>query len=150
MKHFGISVIGCMIMISCAGQRPTNLGVIRDRLTDCPSKPNCVGSQARDEDHAVAPFLYEGSKQSAFQRLKKAIESLERTTVIQESEDYLRMECKSAIMGFVDDVEFYFPDEKVIHVRSASRLGYSDLGVNRKRVERLRKLFAAELNDGQE
>jgi uncharacterized protein (DUF1499 family) len=82
--------------------------------------------------------------------LKKAIESLERTTVIQESEDYLRMECKSAIMGFVDDVEFYFPDEKVIHVRSASRLGYSDLGVNRKRVERLRKLFAAELNDGQE
>jgi len=148
MKYFGIPLIGCMIMMSCAGQRPVNLGVINGRLTDCPSKPNCVGSQATDEDHAVAPFLYEGSKQSAFQRLKKAIASLERTTVIQENEDYLRMECKSAIMGFVDDVEFYLPDENVIHVRSASRLGYSDLGVNRKRVEQLRKLFAAESIDG--
>lgn len=149
MKYLGISLIGCMIIMSCAGQRPANFGVINDRLTDCPSKPNCVNSQAMDEDHAVAPFSYEGSKQSAFHRLKKVLESFERTTVIEESDDYLRVECKSVIMGFVDDVEFYFPDENVIHVRSASRLGYSDLGVNRKRVEQLRKLFAAESTDGQ-
>ncbi|MFH2067254.1 MAG: DUF1499 domain-containing protein [Pseudomonadota bacterium] len=148
MKYFGIPLIGCMIMISCAGQRPVNLGVINGRLTDCPSKPNCVGSQAADEDHTVAPFPYEGSKQSAFHRLKNVLKSFERTTIMEENENYIRMECKSAIMGFVDDVEFYFPDENVIHVRSASRIGYSDLGVNRKRVEQLRKLFAAESIDG--
>lgn len=145
MKRFGASVIGCMMMVSCAGQRPANLGVQNSRLTDCPSKPNCVNSQAIDEDHVVAPFQYTGSKKSAFHHLKKVLESFERTTIIEESESYLRVECRSAIMGFVDDVEFYFPEENVIHVRSASRLGYSDLGVNRKRVEKLRKLFDAEL-----
>ena len=150
MKRFGASVIGCMLMVSCAGQRPANLGVQNSRLTDCPSKPNCVNSQTMDEDHAVAPFQYEGKRKEAYNRLKKVVESFERTTIVEESENYLRMECRSAIMGFVDDVEFYFPEEKVIHVRSASRLGYSDLGVNRKRVEKLRKLFDAELTHGQE
>ncbi|MBA4368803.1 MAG: DUF1499 domain-containing protein [Desulfobacterium sp.] len=131
-------------MVSCAGQRPVNLGVQSGRLSDCPSKPNCVNSQAMDDDHAIAPFQYKGKKKAAFNRLKKVVESFERTTIIEEKENYLSVECKSAIMGFVDDVEFYFPEENVIHVRSASRLGYSDLGVNRKRVEQLRKLFDAE------
>lgn len=150
MKRFGASLIGCMMMVSCAGHRPANLGVQNSRLTDCPSKPNCVNSQAMDDDHAIAPFQYEGNKIAAFKRLKKVVESFERTTIIEEKENYLSVECRSAIMGFVDDVEFYFPEENVIHVRSASRLGYSDLGVNRKRVEKLRKLFDAELNYGQE
>ena len=142
-------MIGCMLMISCAGHRPVNLGVHSGRLTDCPSKPNCVSSQAADEDHAVASFQYEGGRKAAFDILKKVVASFERTTIVEENDQYLRIECKSAIMGFVDDVEFYFPEEKIIHVRSASRLGYSDLGVNRKRVEQLRNLFDAELANGQ-
>jgi len=150
MKRLGISVVGCMMIISCAGQRPANIGIHNGRLTDCPSKPNCVSSQAADEDHAVAPLRYQGEKVAAFKRLKKIMELSERSTIVAESENYLHIECKSAIMGFVDDVEFYFPKEKVIHVRSASRLGYFDLGVNRKRVEQIRKLFAAELDDVQE
>jgi uncharacterized protein (DUF1499 family) len=150
MKRFGASMIGCMMMVSCAGQRPENLGVQNGRLSDCPSKPNCVNSRAMDEEHAVTPFQYEGKRKEAFNRLKKVVESFERTTIIEEKENYLRVECRSAIIGFVDDVEFYFPEEKVIHVRSASRLGYSDLGVNRKRVEKLRKLFDAEVSKGQE
>ena len=145
MKRLGISVIGCMIMISCAGQRPLNLGVNGGKLTECPSSPNCVSSQAADEDHQIAPLRYEGAKADALARLKAVVTSYGRTTIIEERDDYLRAEFKSAIMGFVDDVEFYFPDEHVIHVRSASRLGYSDLGVNRKRVEKLRKLFEADL-----
>jgi uncharacterized protein (DUF1499 family) len=150
MKRFGASLIGCMMMVSCAGQRPVNLGVQNSRLTDCPSKPNCVNSQATDDDHAIAPFQYKGNKIAAFKRLKKVVESFERTTIIEEKENYLHVECRSAIMGFVDDVEFYFPEENVIHVRSASRLGYSDFGVNRKRMEKLRKLFDTELTHGQE
>jgi len=150
MKRLGVSVIGYMMIFSCAGQRPDNIGIHNGRLADCPSKPNCVSSQAADEEHAVAPFRYQGGKRAAFKRLKKIVESFERRTIVEESDNYLHIECKSAIMGFVDDVEFYFPKEKVIHVRSASRLGYSDLGVNRKRVEQLRELFAAELTDVQE
>jgi len=150
MKRLGVSVIGCMMIFSCAGQRPSNIGIHNGRLGVCPSKPNCVSSQAADEDHAVAPLRYQGGKKAAFKRLKKIVESLERSTIVAESDNYLHIEFKSAIMGFVDDVEFYFPKEKVIHVRSASRLGYSDLGVNRKRVEQIRKLFSAELDDVQE
>ena len=135
--------IGCMMTIGCAGSRPDNLGISNGKLADCPSSPNCVNSQTGDEDHAVAPFTYEGSRQDAFNRLENAVTSLKRTQIVEERDDYLRVECKSAILRFVDDVEFYFPEENVIHVRSASRIGYSDLGVNRKRVEKLRKLFNA-------
>lgn len=144
MKQLGVSVIGCMILFSCAGQRPANLGIHNGRLAICPSSPNCVSSQASDEDHGIAPFQYQGEKEAALERLKRVVAGFDRTTIVSESEDYLHIECKSAIMGFVDDVEFFFPEEKVIHVRSASRLGRSDFGVNRKRVEQLRELFAAE------
>ena len=82
-------------------------------------------------------------------RLKRTIESIKNTTIIKETENYLRIECKSAMMGFVDDMEFYFPEEKVIHLRSASRIGYSDFGVNRKRAEKIRELFNAEANNEQ-
>ena len=134
-------MIGCMMTISCAGTRPDDLGVSAGNLADCPGSPNCVNSQAPDEKHGVAPFTYEGSREDAFSRLKKAVSTLKRTEIVEERADYLRMEVTSALFRFVDDVEFYFPEEKVIHVRSASRIGYSDLGVNRKRVEKIRKLF---------
>ena len=64
-----------------------------------------------------------------------------RTRILTKEEDYIRVEYTSRLFRFVDDVEFYFPEEPVIHVRSASRLGYSDLGANRRRVERIRELF---------
>jgi uncharacterized protein (DUF1499 family) len=76
--------------------------------------------------------------------LKTVIQNLERTKIITETENYLYAEFTSALMGFVDDVEFLLDDSaNVIHVRSASRLGQSDLGVNRKRIETIR----AKLNE---
>lgn len=144
MKRLFFVFIGCIMMTACSGSRPDNLGITNGILADCPSKPNCVNSQAADEDHAIAAFTYEGSREAAFDRLKKAISSCDRMTVVEEKDDYLHIECTSAIMRYVDDLEFYFPEEKVIQVRSASRLGYSDLGVNRDRVEHLRTLFNAE------
>lgn len=72
--------------------------------------------------------------------MRKVIESMERTTIIEQTDNYLYAEFKSKLMGYVDDVEFYLdPNENVIHVRSASRLGKSDLGVNRKRVEEIKE-----------
>ena len=112
-------------------------------LNACPKSPNCVSSGAGDTLHAIAPLTYSDSREEAFARLKKVLSAMKRTTIVAEKEDYLHAEARSLIFRFVDDVEFYFPvAEKVIHVRSASRVGYSDMGVNRKRVEEIREKFA--------
>ena len=122
-----------------AGKRPSNLGVRDGKLAPCPSTPNCVCSQSEDAGHKIEPLTYKSTPEVAFTQLKQAIASQPRTKIITESPNYLYAEFTSAIMKFVDDVEFYLDeDAKVIHVRSASRLGQSDLGVNRKRIETIR------------
>lgn len=122
-----------------AGKRPNNLGVRDGKLAPCPSSPNCVSSQSEDAGHKIEPLTYKSTPQVALAQLKQAIQSLPRTKIITETPNYLYAEFTSAIMGFVDDVEFYLDeDAKVIHLRSASRLGQSDLGVNRKRIESIR------------
>ncbi|NDJ23916.1 DUF1499 domain-containing protein [Nostoc sp. B(2019)] len=125
-----------------AGKRPSNLGVSNGNLAPCPNSPNCVSSQSSDATHQIAPLNFTSNPEGAIATLKGIIESLPRTKIITESKDYLYAEFKSALMGFVDDVEFYL-DRKanVIHVRSASRLGQSDLGVNRQRIETIRAQF---------
>ena len=122
-----------------AGQRPTNLGVQSGKLAPCPQTPNCVSSQSQDPQHRIEPLSYNSKPTEAMAKLKTVIENQERTKIITETENYLYAEFTSALMGFVDDVEFLLDDSnKVIHVRSASRLGKSDLGVNRKRIETIR------------
>ncbi len=125
-----------------AGVRPTNLDVQSGQLASCPSTPNCVSSQSVDAEHSIEPFTYSSSPRKAFSDLRTVIQSLDKAKIITETEDYLYVEFTSAIMGFVDDVEFYLDEgTKAIHVRSASRLGESDLGVNRKRIETIRAQF---------
>jgi uncharacterized protein (DUF1499 family) len=127
-----------------AGKRPTNIGVQAGQLTPCPGTPNCVNSQSKDAQHSIEPLTYNSTPQEAIATLKTVIESLERTKIITETENYLYAEFATKLMGFVDDVEFLVDNNaKVIHVRSASRLGQSDLGVNRKRIETIR----AKLNE---
>jgi len=102
-----------------------------------------VSSQSQDAEHQIEALPYEGSPAEAIAQLKTMIESLPRTQIIQITDNYLYAEFTSALMGFVDDVEFYVnPAEPVIEVRSASRLGESDLGVNRQRVEAIRTAIA--------
>ncbi len=133
----------CGVLISCAAKRPTNIGVVKGRLLHCPSKPNCVSSMSTDENHAIAPFTYTAEKDKAYEALLGVLSKQERATIVVKKGDYLHVEFKSRLFRFVDDVEFYFPEgEPLIHVRSASRVGYSDMGVNRKRMERLRSQFA--------
>ncbi len=125
-----------------AGKRPTNLGVNAGQLAACPSTPNCVSSFSTDATHQIEPLTYKVTPAEAMTRLKQVIQSQERTQLISATNTYLYAEFKSALMGFVDDVEFLLDDQaKVIHVRSASRLGESDLGVNRKRIETIRREF---------
>ena len=115
-------------------------------LPPCLASPNCVSTQATDEGHAIAPVRYRKSRAEAKEALKEVVRALPRTKLVQEDETYLHFEFTSLIMRFVDDVEFLFDDEaKTMHFRSASRTGYSDLGVNRKRMEEIRRLVEGKL-----
>jgi uncharacterized protein (DUF1499 family) len=125
-----------------AGTRPDNLGVKDGRFAPCKPTPNCVSSQAdpADSEHYIAPIVYRGTMDA----LRRAVESMQRATVIKEEGNYLYAEYKSALMGYVDDVELLLDESaRLVHVRSASRLGRSDFGVNRKRIEELRTLIGS-------
>ncbi len=129
-----------------SGQRPATLGVKDGQLATCPGSPNCVSSQANkaDAEHYIKPLAYSGNATGAIAQLKDIINGMERTQIIESSDDYIYAEFTSNLMGFVDDVEFYADAANgVIQVRSASRLGQSDLGVNRKRIEAIRQQFTA-------
>jgi uncharacterized protein (DUF1499 family) len=130
-------------LFSFSGKPPTDLGVKQGKLLACPNTPNCVSSQSTDAASQIEPLAYSGDSAQALANLKSVIEAMPRTQIITATNNYIYAEFTSALMGFVDDVEFYLDDAAgMIHVRSASRLGQSDLGVNRKRVEEIRSKFA--------
>ena len=129
---------------SALATRPENLGVHSGRLAECPKSPNCVSTQCTDAEHQIAPIPFAGSSAEATRRLKNALTTLPRTRIVTETDNYLHAEATSLLFRFVDDVEFYVDSTaKLIHFRSASRTGYSDLGVNRARMEKLRAAFEA-------
>lgn len=126
------------------GKRPTDLGVKDGRLKPVPGSPNAVSSQASGGYHAIAPLAYASTRERAMPALINIVTDTPRTHIVTQSPDYLYAEYASGLMGFVDDVEFWFePGAKLIQVRSASRLGYSDFGVNRARIEDIRRRLAA-------
>ena len=131
-----------LLMVGCSGTRPTTLGVREGKLAPCPKSPNCVSTQSTDVKHRIDPLVYMTSIEDARGRLLEIVRATPRTSLVAQEEDYLHVEYRSRLFGFTDDVEFWFDDEnKVIHFRSASRKGYSDLGVNRKRMEQIREQF---------
>ena len=141
LRQFAACVL-LMAVFSCAGTRPSHLGIKDSRLAACPAKPNCVSSDAADAPHAVAPFELLKPAGESWRSAQAAVAGMPRTTIITSTENYLHAECRSALFGFVDDLELHLrPAENVIAVRSAARLGYSDLGVNRRRVESLRRML---------
>jgi len=125
------------------GDRPENIGITDGKLAACPSTPNCVVSQGADEEHAIAPITYTGERATAKAQLVDILSVVPRTKVVEETDSYILAESESRLMGFVDDTEFYLPEnENVIQVRAAARMGESDLGVNRRRIEQIRLAFA--------
>ncbi len=129
-------------LFSFSGTRPDNLGVEDGHLIPCPESPNCVFSQSSDALHQIDSLSYKGKSLDAFEQLKTVVETMENTEIITENNPYLYAEFTTPIFGFVDDVEFYIDQgDHQIQVRSASRLGESDLGVNRRRVETIRAMF---------
>lgn len=132
-----------MTLLSVLARKPGNLGLHAGRLAPCPASPNCVCSQDGDEGHSIAPLSFTDPPDEAWGRLRTILAAWPRTRIVTDVDGYLHVECTSRVFRFVDDLELYLDrDAKVIHVRSASRAGRSDLGVNRQRVESLRREFA--------
>ena len=143
--EFFFLVFSVLFLTSCSGNRPENLGVTDGRFVPCPGSPNCVSSQSADEEHYIDPLVYEGTMTEAHEKLLAVLHSMKRARIVTQQDLYIHAEFTSGLFRFVDDVEFFFDDEhNTIHVRSASRVGYSDLGANRKRIERIRDEFSSQ------
>jgi len=145
-KKFLIVLAILILLTGCTGMIP-KLGIENGQLTQCPTTPNCVNSQAKDKKHYIEPIFITGTPLEIKNYILKIVNEMERSKIVMAEDNYIRVEFTSKVFRFVDDTEFYFPDTKskvvTIHVRSASRVGYSDLGVNRKRIEQIRSKLQA-------
>jgi uncharacterized protein (DUF1499 family) len=125
-----------------SGSRPKNIGVHDGQLKLAPSSPNCVNSQSASGYSKITPIAYTGDGKIALARIKTLVAATPNAKIVDSKADYLYAEFTTKLLGFVDDVEFYLDEMAgVIQVRSASRLGHKDFGVNRKRIESIREAF---------
>src|SRR5687767_7493298 len=148
MKILGVGlalllVVGYLVflaVLAARSRRVPRLEVREGRLKACARPSNCVNTQ--DAGGGFAPLRFTGSPAAAWQRLRTSVTGLPRTTVLTEADGYLRAEVASAVFGFRDDLEALLdPEAGVIHLRSASRVGLRDRGVNGRRIERVRQRF---------
>jgi len=136
---FSIFLTFILSFIIPATASASSIGIESGNLSSCPNSPNCVVSQNADAKHAIEPITYHIERDKARETLLKVLTVVPRTTIVSQTDNYIHAISKSRIFKFVDDVEFYFPSDKsVIHIRSASRVGDSDFGVNRTRLEQIR------------
>jgi uncharacterized protein (DUF1499 family) len=159
MKYLGILlalllVLGAALILAgqlgfLTGQTPADLGVRDGRLRPPSNTPNSVSSQAAlYPDHpqrayaAISPLAYTGNGEAAMQGLAAMVQATPRCILVTKQADYLYAQCSTALLRFTDDVEFWLDAKAgVVQLRSASRLGQSDLGVNRARIEAIRAQF---------
>ncbi|WP_321402328.1 DUF1499 domain-containing protein [Maridesulfovibrio sp.] len=120
---------------------PENLGINGGKLSPCPNSPNCVSSQENDKAHTVQSIKASGTNKQVIKKLRACIKQM-GGKIVSRSGPYLHAEFRSRWFRFVDDLECIYDEaEGRIELRSAARLGYSDFGVNKKRVEELRNRF---------
>jgi uncharacterized protein (DUF1499 family) len=140
-----ISIIGHNKKMNIfSDKRPKHISLNEpDKLAACPDTPNCVCSQLTKKQHSIPAIRINNNSQKPMLDFRNVLTEITGITIISATEDYLYAECKSPLLGFVDDLEFLLDHEKnVWHVRSASRLGYYDFGKNRNRIEKIRQLLA--------
>jgi len=112
-----------------------------DPFPECPSTPNCVSSLAGNPARRVEAFPVKGTPDQSMEKLAAIIRAMPRSTIVSASQERIDAEFRS-FLGFVDDLVLAVSaDKKVVHVRSAARSGSWDLGVNRRRVERIRRKY---------
>lgn len=152
MKNKMFPIVAFMIagiagLSGCAAAPPKHLLTPAGKLTPCPTSPNCVSSEEPERNnHYVAPLQYHTTKARAYHALLEVLQHMQRTRIVTKQADYIHATVRSAVFGFVDDVTFQFhPNEKRIDLKSASRLGYYDFGVNGRRAAMIHHRFNARL-----
>jgi len=156
ITYFSLGLLGLALLLPIAGRigwlagkAPDDLGVREGRLKPPSDTPNSVSSQANlypshpQQKYAyLPPFNYRGDSQQAMQRLAGLLSATAGCVMVKQEPVYLYAQCRTKLLNYTDDIEFYLDEQAgVIHVRSASRLGHSDLGANRKRIEAWRQRF---------
>ena len=140
-----LAIIFSVAISGCAELQRENKMSEPDCLAPCPDRPNCVSSDAEDARHAVAPMHLVADPAIGWTAIQEIINQMPRTTIVEANEGYLHATFKSRLWGFIDDLELKLdPQTKTISIRSASRSGSYDLGVNRRRVETLRSTLKAD------
>jgi uncharacterized protein (DUF1499 family) len=137
-------IVGALVFFTllwgCSGNKTEHSNNKSSGFLDCPDSPNCVSSLATDPKHRIEPFKLKKDYKTGWATIKRTVGSLPRTKIVRADNSDIHAECRSMIFRFVDDLMLHLnPSNGLIHVRSASRTGYSDFGVNRRRVESLRK-----------
>ncbi|MBL4795372.1 MAG: DUF1499 domain-containing protein [Pseudomonadales bacterium] len=147
----GLNLTAGVFLVTCINSTNVSAELMDNtRLTDCPKRPNCVVSHNKYDRHFIEPIDFDGEQIDARHKIISIIQKMKGSNLVEESQVensesgksdiYLKVEFKSKLLKFVDDTEFLIGD-KSIQIRSASRLGYSDMGVNRKRLEKIRREF---------
>jgi uncharacterized protein (DUF1499 family) len=144
MKKMLKVIIGSFVLFTifwgCSGNKTEHHNRESSGSLDCPDSPNCVSSLAKDPKHRIEPFKLKKDHKTGWAIVQKTVGSMPRTKIVSSDNHDIHAECRSMIFRFVDDLMLHLiPSNGIIHIRSASRTGYSDLGVNRRRVESLRK-----------
>jgi len=135
-----------VILTSASGTGGESLGLADGKLRPCPDSPNCVSTQSQSKRQAMDPLPYLETREKSRERILTIVESMKRTKIAERTESYIHVEFRSALWGFVDDVEFLFDDAaRLVHFRSASRTGYYDFGVNRRRMKQISEKYGAAL-----
>ncbi len=137
-------ILGCALLfaMSMMGSRPENLGITAGKLAPCPTSPNCVSTHADNDSQRMESLSFSGQSETAMVDLVKIVSAMPRAQIISQTDEYLYVEFRSFLFRFVDDVEFLLnAKNRTVDFRSASRVGYSDLGANRKRMTIISKRF---------
>lgn len=145
-------LLAALLLAGCGGDATQDLGTEDGRLKPCPNTPNCVSTQAAPDDaeHRMESIAYRGDAKEAVEAVTRTIEESPRARITEKGAGYVRAEFTSRTFRFVDDVEYVIDEKrKLIHFRSASRLGSSDTGVNRDRMTALRKDLRPKLNQSE-
>ncbi|HUP91860.1 MAG TPA: DUF1499 domain-containing protein [Solimonas sp.] len=144
LKFLGVLVLAIVALgVFATFHVPGHLWIKTRTFADCPARPSCVSSAAADEVHRIEPLAYAGDLAAARTRMEALLRAMPRVTIEDATPEYLHAVFQTEKMHFHDDVELLFEPGGKIQVRSISRFGYRDHGVNRARVEELRAMWQA-------
>lgn len=137
-----VFIIGLyFVALSISSRKQPDLGMLNDQLRACPASPNCVCSERQTEGAFVEPLTVTTTVADAWRNARQAIVE-NGGDIVTERDGYLHAQFVTPLMRYVDDVELRIDENnRLIHIRSASRVGHSDMGANRARVAKIRSAF---------